>query len=271
MTLVVRLCRGRGHPGARAARRACRCRPTSSAPQGGDARDDADYQTMLRRARGRRRGADGRAAFHAGAARRPWTARGVKRRRDHAACRRRARSCRSRPRIVERAPHACRMGRGLRRDGGEPQRGARRAAAASSRSARRACACWRRRRSRPGASRLAGETRLFILPGYHFRAVDLLLTNFHLPRSTLFMLVAAFAGLERMKAAYAHAVAARYRFFSYGDACLLHPAGAAMSGFGFTAPGAPTAAPAAAGVTTAAARSRRRPSCRSAPPRRSRR
>jgi len=69
----------------------------------------------------------------------------------------------------------------------------------------------------------AGETALFITPGYRFRVVDLLLTNFHLPRSTLFMLVCAFAGLERMKAAYAHAIAARYRFFSYGDACLLHP------------------------------------------------
>jgi len=69
----------------------------------------------------------------------------------------------------------------------------------------------------------AGETSLFITPGYRFRAVDLLLTNFHLPRSTLFMLVAAFAGLERMRAAYAHAIAERYRFFSYGDACLLHP------------------------------------------------
>jgi S-adenosylmethionine:tRNA ribosyltransferase-isomerase len=70
----------------------------------------------------------------------------------------------------------------------------------------------------------AGETTLFITPGYRFRAVDLLLTNLHLPRSTLFMLVAAFAGLERMHAAYAHAVARGYRFFSYGDACLLHPA-----------------------------------------------
>ena len=70
----------------------------------------------------------------------------------------------------------------------------------------------------------AGETALFITPGYRFRAVDLLLTNFHLPRSTLFMLVAAFAGLERMKAAYAHAVARGYRFFSYGDASLLYPA-----------------------------------------------
>ena len=69
----------------------------------------------------------------------------------------------------------------------------------------------------------AGETGIFITPGYRFRAADLLLTNFHLPRSTLFMLVAAFAGLARMKAAYAHAVTQGYRFFSYGDACLLHP------------------------------------------------
>ena len=67
----------------------------------------------------------------------------------------------------------------------------------------------------------AGETKLFILPGYHFRAIDLLLTNFHLPRSTLFMLVAALAGLDHIKAAYIHAVASRYRFFSYGDACLI--------------------------------------------------
>jgi S-adenosylmethionine:tRNA ribosyltransferase-isomerase len=69
----------------------------------------------------------------------------------------------------------------------------------------------------------AGETALFITPGYRFRAIDLLLTNFHLPRSTLFMLVAAFAGLERMQRAYAHAIAAQYRFFSYGDATLLYP------------------------------------------------
>jgi S-adenosylmethionine:tRNA ribosyltransferase-isomerase len=70
----------------------------------------------------------------------------------------------------------------------------------------------------------AGETRLFILPDYRFKAIDLLLTNFHLPRSTLFMLVAALAGLYRMKAAYAHAIGAGYRFFSYGDACLIEPA-----------------------------------------------
>jgi S-adenosylmethionine:tRNA ribosyltransferase-isomerase len=70
----------------------------------------------------------------------------------------------------------------------------------------------------------AGETALFIAPGYRFKAVDLLMTNFHLPRSTLFMLVAAFSGLDTMRAAYAHAIAAGYRFYSYGDACLLHPA-----------------------------------------------
>ena len=67
----------------------------------------------------------------------------------------------------------------------------------------------------------AGETDLFITPGFDFSVVDRLLTNFHLPRSTLFMLVAALAGLERMRAAYAHAIAQRYRFFSYGDACLI--------------------------------------------------
>ncbi len=66
-----------------------------------------------------------------------------------------------------------------------------------------------------------GETDIFIVPGFRFRAVDLLLTNFHLPRSTLFMLVSAFAGLERMKQAYAHAIRERYRFYSYGDCCLL--------------------------------------------------
>lgn len=66
-----------------------------------------------------------------------------------------------------------------------------------------------------------GETRLFILPGYRFRVVDRLVTNFHLPRSTLFMLVCAFAGTARMRAAYAHAIASGYRFYSYGDASLL--------------------------------------------------
>ncbi len=66
-----------------------------------------------------------------------------------------------------------------------------------------------------------GETDIFILPGYRFRVVDRLLTNFHLPRSTLFMLVCAFAGTERMQQAYAHAKEQSYRFYSYGDACFL--------------------------------------------------
>jgi S-adenosylmethionine:tRNA ribosyltransferase-isomerase len=66
-----------------------------------------------------------------------------------------------------------------------------------------------------------GETAIFIAPGYRFRAVDILLTNFHLPRSTLFMLVSAFSGLDNMKRAYAHAIDSGYRFYSYGDACLL--------------------------------------------------
>lgn len=69
----------------------------------------------------------------------------------------------------------------------------------------------------------AGDTSIFITPGYRFKLVDRLVTNFHLPRSTLFMLVAAFSGLERMKRAYAHAIASGYRFYSYGDACLLEP------------------------------------------------
>ena len=68
-----------------------------------------------------------------------------------------------------------------------------------------------------------GETAIFITPGYRFRAVDILLTNFHLPRSTLFMLVSAFSGLATMQRAYAHAIEKGYRFYSYGDACLLFP------------------------------------------------
>ncbi len=67
----------------------------------------------------------------------------------------------------------------------------------------------------------SGETALFVTPGYRFRAVDAMLTNFHLPRSTLFMLVSAFCGLQTMRRGYAHAIEAGYRFYSYGDACLL--------------------------------------------------
>lgn len=74
----------------------------------------------------------------------------------------------------------------------------------------------------------ADETRLFIAPGFRFRIVDRLITNFHLPRSTLLMLVSAFAGMARTRAAYAHAIAQRYRFFSYGDAMLLERAAPAV-------------------------------------------
>lgn len=69
-----------------------------------------------------------------------------------------------------------------------------------------------------------GETAIFITPGYRVKSADILMTNFHLPRSTLFMLVCAFAGIDRMKAAYAHAIESGYRFYSYGDACLLERA-----------------------------------------------
>jgi S-adenosylmethionine:tRNA ribosyltransferase-isomerase len=70
-------------------------------------------------------------------------------------------------------------------------------------------------------SAFSGETALFITPGYRFRAIDAMLTNFHLPRSTLFMLVCALCGLDVMQSAYAHAITKGYRFYSYGDACLL--------------------------------------------------
>jgi S-adenosylmethionine:tRNA ribosyltransferase-isomerase len=69
----------------------------------------------------------------------------------------------------------------------------------------------------------ADETDIFITPGYSFRAVDVLMTNFHLPKSTLFMLVSAFAELDVMKGAYEYAIREQYRFYSYGDACLIFP------------------------------------------------
>ena len=68
----------------------------------------------------------------------------------------------------------------------------------------------------------SGETGLFVTPGFRFQVVDLLLTNFHLPKSTLLMLVSAFGGMEAIRAAYRHAIEQRYRFFSYGDAMLIH-------------------------------------------------
>ncbi len=88
----------------------------------------------------------------------------------------------------------------------------------------RAADCWRRAAGDDGQIReFAGDTAIFITPGYRFKAVDLMLTNFHLPRSTLFMLVSAFSGLDAMQRAYTHAIDTGYRFYSYGDACLLYP------------------------------------------------
>ena len=136
-----------------------------------------------------------------------------------------------------------------------------------------------RRRGRGCAAAAArGETALFIRPGFRFRVVDALLTNFHLPQSTLLMLVAAFAGRAQVLAAYAHAVAARYRFFSYGDAMLVWPTAPRSDGV-MTAHRPQrcssscwraTARRAAGGCTCRAARSRRRRSCRSVPTARSR-
>jgi S-adenosylmethionine:tRNA ribosyltransferase-isomerase len=74
-----------------------------------------------------------------------------------------------------------------------------------------------------GIEAFAGETSIFITPGYRFKVIDALMTNFHLPRSTLFMLVSALSGLETMRAAYNHAIEKEYRFYSYGDASLLFP------------------------------------------------
>ena len=89
---------------------------------------------------------------------------------------------------------------------------------ACSLSARRPCACWRRS---PRGAPLAGRTELFVTPGFEFRRVDCLLTNFHLPRSTLLALVMAFAGVEETRRLYRLAVEERYRFYSFGDAMLV--------------------------------------------------
>ncbi len=120
-------------------------------------------------------------------------------------------------------PHARRTRRRLRPKPPMPSRRHAPPAGGSLRSAPPACALLETA-ARTARQPFAGETDLFILPGYRFRTVDVLLTNFHLPRSTLFMLVCAFAGTARMRAAYAHAIAAGYRFYSYGDACLLERA-----------------------------------------------
>ena len=132
----------------------------------------------------------------------------------------------------------------------------------------------RGRRSRP----TRGETALFIRPGYRFRVIDALLTNFHLPQSTLLMLVAAFAGREQVLAAYAHAVRERYRFFSYGDAMLVLPqppraglAASARTRHAFRGAGTRRRGAARAPDACPTAVSTRRRSCRWAPTARSRR
>ena len=139
-------------------------------------------------------------------------------RHDHAACRRRHLPAGAHRRRRA-APHACRTRRDHAASRRCDQRRARAAVVAVGTTSLRLLES---AASDDGCVRpFAGDTTLFIVPGYRFRAVDLLLTNFHLPRSTLFMLVCAFAGTERMRAAYAHAIEAGYRFYSYGDACLL--------------------------------------------------
>ncbi len=147
-----------------------------------------------------------------------------------------ARSCPSRP--TTRPAIACmRSGARFPRQRPLPLNRVRVAGGRIVASARRRCGFWKRRPADDGTiSPFAGETDLFITPGYRFKAVDLLMTNFHLPRSTLFMLVAAFSGLDTMQRAYAHAIASGYRFYSYGDACLLYPTpGCTMTGpFSFT-------------------------------------
>ncbi len=123
---------------------------------------------------------------------------------------------------TERPRHAQRVGRDRRGDGRRAEQTRAPPAGGSSPSARPRRASSKAPPTRRGCIRpFAGETAIFITPGYRFRAVDALMTNFHLPRSTLFMLVSAFSGLDVMKAAYAHAIEAGYRFYSYGDACLL--------------------------------------------------
>ena len=146
--------------------------------------------------------------------------RGAHHRAGHAACRRghlSADTCGD----VEGTSHARRALRGAGVDGRGDCRSprARRACARGGHdgAARARVGCARRRRCAPQA----GETDLFVTPGFEFRVVDRLLTNFHLPRSSLLVLVAAFAGLEAIHHAYAHAIAVRYRFFSYGDAMLI--------------------------------------------------
>ena len=174
----------------------------------------------VRGQRRRSRGADGRIAFHPGAGSGVAATR-CRHAPDHVACRGRDLSAGQGGRH-RRAQDAFRMGQRLRatprtRSMRHEQQAGRIVAVGTTSLRLLESAAAEDGTIEP----FTGETAIFITPGYRFRAVDILLTNFHLPRSTLFMLVSAFSGLETMKRAYAHAIESGYRFYSYGDACLL--------------------------------------------------
>ena len=221
VAVALRICRRRARRGDRAPRRAASAALYRGAPRAGR-EDRADYQTMFaaepgavaaptaglhftpalveRIAAARRLASSGHAACRRGHLP-AGEGRGHERSRD--ALRRRARST-PRPRGAQRRASERGTHRLRRHDLRPPAR---------------------ERRGRGGAhSFVRGETSIFITPGYRFRAVDVLMTNFHLPRSTLLMLASAFSGLETIRRAYAHAIEAGYRFYSYGDACLLYRA-----------------------------------------------
>ena len=186
-----------------------------------DERDRTDYQTIFAQPRRRGRGTDRGPAFHPEAHGSPCGEGHLASFRD-AACRRRNLSPGAQCRY-QGPCHACRAGLDLGGDRRRAERGEGEGRQDRRRGHHLAQNSGERNERRGQTAALLGSTRIFITPGYRFRFVDRLLTNFHLPRSTLFMLVAAFSGLETMKAAYAHAIERRYRFYSYGDACLLRP------------------------------------------------
>ena len=187
-----------------------------------DEQDRTDYQTLFAQSRGLGCGADRRTAFY----RKPVAAPRRSRHRpaqSHSACRRRHLPA-GEIRRYRRPRDACRIRHRVVRGGGCAQRRAGQRRADRGGRLDRAAAAGKSAAGDDGKLKaFSGETAIFITPGYRFKAVDLMLTNFHLPRSTLFMLVAAFSGLDTMKRAYAHAVRSGYRFYSYGDACLLYP------------------------------------------------
>ena len=185
-----------------------------------DERDRADYQTLFARDDGSVAAPTAGLHFTDDS---DGEARSARRRaaQGHAACRGRARSCRSMPRTPPdhkmHAEHAVISAETADALNAVHAKGGKVVAVGSTALRTLESAAGDGGTIRP----FAGDTSLFITPGYRFKAVDVMMTNFHLPRSTLFMLVSAFCGLDVMKRAYAHAIAEGYRFYSYGDACLL--------------------------------------------------